>query len=549
MTERKPRGEPDHERLEPSDYSGLYGRLFLASRPSVDIAKFIDPASNVDVPVGIDISPTRNYTRITKTLSDAEREEAWREVPTFAKRYELWKKGVVHAVNGLTHTKEDKVNLDALRRVMPGMQAKNFTETDAEKLFDEFCNNNGDSDTTKFIEKVFDSLAPNDYSDPKKLAEITRSLEWVSRKLFGQKTAEAVSRMIELEAKVRSKPESTEEMFKDNRANALESKEYSTLTSLIEGLPRTTESMEDQLKERARVVVGRLGTISAINKKWFLDYADGVTLLDNLYLSLHNNPSDNDLKKSIDLLYTALEKVGIRRIEAVGKDLDTHTMESIGEMEGEDGKVVKEIKVGYKVSSETVPIRVAQVIVGNGKRTPDQPAPIETPPTPASEKQAIDLAEQFAKRLNEELTRHIGYAAPFPKDFMMSGDELKAYLGAIVGDKVKFTGNISPIKNGIIINGLRVGEGTNQFKFNLELTNSSKGINAFIPNPKGRNPIYMGIIERIDREKFDSTLKDICNKLVEKDNTEWRCTGLKIVGTGVRIVFENTSLPRGNEPA
>src|ERR1035437_9267285 len=104
MTETARRHEPKSETLNLNEYLGLYGRLFLASQPSADVAKLIDPASNVDLPSKISISSDRNYSPITQKLSNDERVEAWRGVE-FAEAYEKWRTGVVEAMQSITDTK------------------------------------------------------------------------------------------------------------------------------------------------------------------------------------------------------------------------------------------------------------------------------------------------------------------------------------------------------------------------------------------------------------------------------------------------------------
>ena len=91
--------------FKPKSLFGFYGRLFLASQPSADVARLIDPASNVNVPAKINVSPDRNYNPITEKLSSEERTEAWKG-KEFTQAYKEWRTGVAKAIRGITDQKK-----------------------------------------------------------------------------------------------------------------------------------------------------------------------------------------------------------------------------------------------------------------------------------------------------------------------------------------------------------------------------------------------------------------------------------------------------------
>jgi molecular chaperone GrpE len=57
-----------------------------------------------------------------------------------------------------------------------------------------------------------------------------------------------------------------------------------------------------------------------------------------------------------------LKTEGVEKIETVGREFDPHVMEAVDTVEGEDGKVIEEIRPGYKMQEKL--LRPAQVRVG-----------------------------------------------------------------------------------------------------------------------------------------------------------------------------------------
>ncbi|HUD09373.1 MAG TPA: hypothetical protein VMR77_01005 [Patescibacteria group bacterium] len=665
MSEKQPtRREPNPEAQKWPDYSGLHGRLFLASQASADFVEFIDLASNVDVPATLS-RRKKDYTRITQKLSSNEREKAWEGVK-FDIAYAEWKKEVAQAVNGLTSTDEDKTRLEALRLVIQDtrstdLSSANFTEADAEALFKDFCN--GDSDTTAFVKTAIRNATIDGHIDTQKLA----SLEWVSSMLFGQKTTEAVSRILELEVEIRNRPHSKtikNTLFSDpTRVNNLNPDEKDMLEYLYYGLdkkpispstgsssrstrkpfaaepaaqttqPAETEDEEirqirasiavvkgggvppfvsmggpeaalrylekqlaeaikrksavpakpttegtanpeaeetlEQLKERARIVAEKLGFMRAIDKEWFLKHADGVTLLDNLYLSLDHNPSDNDLKKSIDLLHVALERLGVKKEDAIaiGTDYDPTKGYLVFHQAVDDeekvGKVLGEKQAEYRFNGVAI-WRERMIIVGI--KAGSQPAE-EPSRNPLTEKikERNERAREAVKALREKLSSENSNEANPNVDL---SDFLATRLGSIVGDfrsSKKFIVNEreqivpygpqyrfmatdeSPVIEARRIILKTTIKGTN-IKLNLVLSNDNGMIMATVLKyPLNLNKINItepGKLDQTLREKiaasledFDSRLKDELNGVVVTSNPGWNSTGIEITENKLRARF------------
>jgi molecular chaperone GrpE len=83
--------------------------------------------------------------------------------------------------------------------------------------------------------------------------------------------------------------------------------------------------------------------------------------LDSLLLA-EKHTQDEGVKLSIKHFLDILEQDGVKKIEAVGKDFDPNLMEAITTQEGENNKVLEEVRSGYMLFDQI--LRPAQVIVG-----------------------------------------------------------------------------------------------------------------------------------------------------------------------------------------
>ena len=202
MTPEHSRGinsESQPEVLRLKDFRGVYGRLLLASQSPTEIDRYINPASHVDIPTAIDLQAERDYSLGAKS-SRSEREAAW-QTWSFDKAYGKWREDFTGATNGIEAADETRLNAFT---VVTGKQAKDFTAEDTDKLYDTFCR--GKSDIDKFVKTVVTNIAGGGLGT-QDLSPLISNIEWVSRKLFGQHSAEAISRMIELEIKIKTQPE------------------------------------------------------------------------------------------------------------------------------------------------------------------------------------------------------------------------------------------------------------------------------------------------------------------------------------------------------
>ncbi|HYK08018.1 MAG TPA: nucleotide exchange factor GrpE [Candidatus Eisenbacteria bacterium] len=86
-----------------------------------------------------------------------------------------------------------------------------------------------------------------------------------------------------------------------------------------------------------------------------------LPILDTLMLA-EKHTQDKNFVLVVQQFLQTLKDEGVARIKTVGEEFNPQTMEAVTTTEGDEGKVVEEIRAGYALG-ETV-LRPAQVIVG-----------------------------------------------------------------------------------------------------------------------------------------------------------------------------------------
>jgi len=134
--------------------------------------------------------------------------------------------------------------------------------------------------------------------------------------------------------------------------------------------PKTEENelsnLENQLKRaladyqnlEKRIASEKSSWILASNRNLLLRLLPG---LDSLLLA-EKHTQDEGVKISIKHFIDSLEQEGVKKIETVEKDFDPNLMEAITAQEGENNKVLEEVRSGYMLFDQV--LRPAQVIVG-----------------------------------------------------------------------------------------------------------------------------------------------------------------------------------------
>lgn len=129
------------------------------------------------------------------------------------------------------------------------------------------------------------------------------------------------------------------------------------------------ENIENQLKRaiadyqnlEKRVALERSEWIKTSNKDLLLRLLPG---LDSLILALKHT-QDEGVKVSIKHFLDILEFEGVKKIETVGENFDPNLMEAVSTVVGEEGKVMEELRAGYKIFDNV--LRPAQVVVGRNQ--------------------------------------------------------------------------------------------------------------------------------------------------------------------------------------
>lgn len=134
----------------------------------------------------------------------------------------------------------------------------------------------------------------------------------------------------------------------------------------IEESKKKVEDLENKYKRaladyqnlEKRVAEEKKNWIKLANKELILRL---LPVLDTLMLaSIH--VSDEGLGLSIQQFLGVLKSEGVEKVETVGKEFNPQIMECVETVEGEEGKVLDEVRAGYMISGKI--LRPAMVKVG-----------------------------------------------------------------------------------------------------------------------------------------------------------------------------------------
>lgn len=120
-------------------------------------------------------------------------------------------------------------------------------------------------------------------------------------------------------------------------------------------------ALADYQNLQRRVQEEKSDWIRASNKNLILKF---LPVLSTLMLA-QKYLQDKGLQLSIDQFLQLLQEEGAERIVTVGKDFDPLGMECVETKEGEDWKVLEEVRPGYKMGD--IILQPAQVVVGKKK--------------------------------------------------------------------------------------------------------------------------------------------------------------------------------------
>jgi molecular chaperone GrpE len=139
----------------------------------------------------------------------------------------------------------------------------------------------------------------------------------------------------------------------------VETGESQELTNLENQLKR---ALADYQNLEKRIAGEKLDWIKLANKDLLLKLLPG---LDSLILA-EKHTEDEGVKISVKHFLDIFETIGVKKIEVKDEIFNPELMEAVGVSEGEDNKVLEEVRSGYTLFDSI--LRPAQVIVGSAKQ-------------------------------------------------------------------------------------------------------------------------------------------------------------------------------------
>ena len=161
----------------------------------------------------------------------------------------------------------------------------------------------------------------------------------------------------------------TEAQKKDETQKFSDSEKLSDSVVAREILKKRVEELENQTKRVLADYRNLEQRVESQRGEWMLNANKTLLLnilpvLDTLMLA-NKHSQDQNLKVSLQQFLDVLKKEGIEKIETAGKEFDPHLMEVIEVVEGEEGRVIEELRAGYTLYEKV--LRPAHVKVGKGK--------------------------------------------------------------------------------------------------------------------------------------------------------------------------------------
>jgi len=115
-------------------------------------------------------------------------------------------------------------------------------------------------------------------------------------------------------------------------------------------------------------------TVEFANTILILDLLPILDDFERAFASLPVELEEQNWTKGIKLIYnklkTVLEAQGLAEIKAAGEYFDPYFHEAAGQLEGEEGIIIEEIRKGYKFKGKL--LRPSMVMVGKGKKSKTQ---------------------------------------------------------------------------------------------------------------------------------------------------------------------------------
>lgn len=156
---------------------------------------------------------------------------------------------------------------------------------------------------------------------------------------------------------------------KNKKQKEIEDKEEEIKEEKKDEIEEKIESLENLLKRALADYQNLEKRVTEEKREWIKTANKGLILrllpvLDTLTMA-NAHVVNEGLKLSIQQFLDVLKSEGVDKIEAVGKDFDPKTMDCVETIEGEEGKVLEEVRSGFTLCGQT--LRAAMVKVGKGE--------------------------------------------------------------------------------------------------------------------------------------------------------------------------------------
>ena len=160
--------------------------------------------------------------------------------------------------------------------------------------------------------------------------------------------------------KIKKGQETHEEKTEEHEGHECEcDHEKGVLAQKIEDLENSYKrALADYQNLQKRVAEERSDWLKIANRELLLRL---LPILDTLMLA-RNHSQDQGLQVSVNQFLDVLKSEGVIRIETKDKEFDPLVMECVESKEGQEWKVLEEVKAGYRLGD--IILRPALVIVG-----------------------------------------------------------------------------------------------------------------------------------------------------------------------------------------
>lgn len=160
--------------------------------------------------------------------------------------------------------------------------------------------------------------------------------------------------MTQKEEKTKKKEEQIEE-----HKEKIDDKETVELKQKVQDCENSYKrALADYQNLQKRVIEERQNWLKIANRELLLRL---LPVLDTLMLA-HKHKETDELKVSINQFLDALKTEGVTRIDTIGRMFDPQFMEVVVTVDGDEGKVVDEVRAGFMIYDKL--LRPAQVRVG-----------------------------------------------------------------------------------------------------------------------------------------------------------------------------------------